>query len=100
VEQVPLTEALKRRDAVLGAFLCEDGRLRSIPVTHAQRLVVLDLVAQAFEPGERYQETEVDHRLRGFHDNVTALRRCLVEEGFLDRDSGVYWRIGGTVDAF
>ena len=27
-----------------------------------------------------------------------ALRRSLVDEGFLDRDHGVYWRTGGRVE--
>jgi hypothetical protein len=27
-----------------------------------------------------------------------ALRRYLVDEGFLDRDHGRYWRTGGRVD--
>jgi hypothetical protein len=26
------------------------------------------------------------------------LRRYLVDEGFLSRDAGIYWRTGGTVD--
>ena len=45
----------------------------------------------------RYDETDVNNRLRAFHPDVAALRRYLVEEGFLDRESGVYWRTGGTV---
>ena len=96
-DRVPLDEALLRREAVLKAFLDTDGRLTSIPVKQAKRLVVLDHLAQLFEPGERYPELEVNRRLRAVHDDVAALRRYLVEEGFLDRESGVYWRIGGTV---
>jgi hypothetical protein len=59
---------------------------------------VLDRLAQLFEPGERYPETEVNRRLRGAHDDVAALRRYLVDVGFLSRDGGVYWRTGGTVE--
>lgn len=69
----------------------------TIPSRHAKRLVVLDHIAQSFEPGERYDEIEVNRRLRRFHDDVAALRRYLVEDGFLDRAAGIYWRIGGTV---
>ena len=97
MERVSLSEALRRRDEVLRAFL-EDGRLRAIPARHAKRLVVLDHLAQQFEPGCRYPETEVNRRLRAFHDDVAALRRYLIEDGFLDRESGEYWRIGGSVD--
>jgi hypothetical protein len=93
-----LQDALRDRDAVLRSFLAPDGTLTSIPTRIRKRLVVLDLLSQEFEPGERYDETEVNNRLRPFHADVAALRRYLVEEGFLDRAEGVYWRSGGTVD--
>jgi hypothetical protein len=98
VERVSLAEALRRRDEVLRAFVDTDGTLRAIPARHAKRLVVLDFLAQQFEPGCRYSEVEVNRRLRAFHDDVAALRRYLIEDGFLDRESGEYWRIGGSVD--
>ncbi|WP_222710317.1 DUF2087 domain-containing protein [Quadrisphaera setariae] len=94
----PLQQALAAREKVLRAFLDADGRLTSIPVKRAKRLVVLDLIARVFEPGERYPELEVNALLRAFHDDVAALRRYLVDEGFLDRADGVYWRTGGSVD--
>jgi hypothetical protein len=93
-----LQDALREKDAVLRAFLDDDGRLKSIPTRIRKRLVVLDHLAQQFEPGEKYDETTVNNRLRAFHDDVAALRRYLVEEGFLDRGEGRYWRSGGTVD--
>jgi hypothetical protein len=86
------------RERVLRAFLDEDGRLTALPAKRGKRLVVLDLVARVFEPGVRYPETEVNALLRAFHDDVAALRRYLVDEGFLDRHAGVYWRTGGTVE--
>jgi len=92
-----LQDALRDRDAVLRAFLAADGTLKSIPTKIRKRLVVLDHVAQEFEPGERYDETSVNNRLRAYHPDVAALRRYLVEEGFLDRGDGFYWRSGGTV---
>ena len=35
--------------------------------------------------------------LRVCYDDVAALRRYLVNEGFLDRDGLEYWRAGGTI---
>ncbi|MDN5765239.1 MAG: DUF2087 domain-containing protein [Humibacillus sp.] len=93
-----LQEALRDRDAVLRAFVAPDGSLKSIPTKVRKRLVVLDLLAQQFELGEQYDEIEVNNRLRAFHPDVAALRRYLVEEGFLDRADGRYWRTGGTTD--
>jgi hypothetical protein len=85
-----------REAAVLRAFL-RDGRLVSIPSTRSKRLVVLDHICKVFEIGVRYPEREVDVLVRAFHDDYAALRRHLVDEGFLAREHGTYWRTGGTV---
>ncbi|MEV4299404.1 DUF2087 domain-containing protein [Microbispora rosea] len=79
----------------MDAFLV-DGRLISIPAKRAKRLMVLDYIAQVFDVGMRYPEKEVDVALRAFHDDYAALRRYLVDEGFLSREANVYWRSGGT----
>lgn len=98
MDRPALQDALRNRDAVLRAFVRDDGSLVSIPTKIAKRLVVLDLIAQEFAVGEVYDETEVNALIRPFHDDVAALRRYLVEEGFMDRRDGRYWRAGGTVD--
>ena len=53
---------------------------------------------RVFEPGVRYPEREVNALLAVWHADVAALRRYLVDEGFLTREAGVYWRSGGRVD--
>lgn len=83
--------------AVLQRFF-RDGRLLSIPTQHAKRLVVLEYLAQSFDVGVRYPETVVSERLAGVYDDYAALRRYLVDEGFLSREGGLYWRTGGPVD--
>ena len=85
-------------DKVLRVFLADDGTLRSIPSKHSKLLVVLDHVAQSFEPGQRYEEAEVNLMLKRYHPDFAALRRYLVEDGFLTRESGIYWRSGGTFE--
>lgn len=83
---------------VLDRFFTPEGRLHTMPSKQTKLLLVLDHVAQAFEPGVRYAELEVNRVLLRFHDDYPALRRYLVENGFLSRDAGVYWRSGGTVE--
>ena len=56
------------------------------------------VIALEFEPGRRYDEQEVNVIVGAFLNDHAALRRYLVDEGFLDRDHGVYWRSGGRVD--
>ena len=81
---------------MLRTFL-RGGRLTSIPTSHAKRLIVLDRLAQELEPGVRYTERQVNALLRPFHHDVAALRRYLVDDGFVDREAGEYWRAGGSV---
>lgn len=88
----------RTEDAVLSAFL-KDGRIATMPAKRAKRLLVLDYAAARFEVGVRYQELEVNSRLRVIFDDYVALRRYLVDEGFLARADGEYWRSGGTVES-
>ena len=90
-------DAPRAHGAVLRAFF-RNGRLVRLPAQRTKRLVVLDKLAREFEPGVRYPEVEVNEMLTAFHPDYAALRRYLVEEDFLARENGVYWRAGGTVE--
>lgn len=81
---------------VLRSFV-RDGRLASIPTQQSKRLVVLDRVAQDFEPGQHYTERQVNSILRRWYDDTATLRRHLVDHGFMARDHGEYWRAGGSI---
>lgn len=81
---------------VLRSFL-RGGRIVRMPAQQSKRRILLDHVVQVFEPGERYPENEVNAMLRAFTDDYVTVRRYLVDEDLLSRDSGVYWRTGGTV---
>jgi hypothetical protein len=87
-----------RDDRVLRNFMAADGRLHTIPSKRAKRLIVLDHIAQSFEPGRTYQEQEVNAIIERFHPDYAALRRYLVDDQFLTREDSVYWRSGGTFD--
>jgi len=84
-------------DAVFTAFM-KDGRITTMPAKRSKRLVLLDYVAGLFEVGVHYTELEVNSTLRPVFDDYVALRRYLVDEGFLARADGEYWRSGGTVE--
>jgi hypothetical protein len=69
-----------------------------VPARHTRRRLLLDQVAQAFEPGRRYPEPVVNEILKPLSDDYRALRRYLVDEEFLSRTpGGLCWRAGGTV---
>jgi hypothetical protein len=83
--------------AVLRTFF-RAGRLTEIPTKESKRRIVLERIALEFEPGRRYDEKEVNLIVGAFYNDYAAIRRSLVDDGFLDRDHGVYWRTGGRVD--
>jgi hypothetical protein len=89
--------ATEEQVAVLRGFLV-DGKLVSIPVARRKRMVVLDWLAQQFDPGRVYPEKEVNAILKAFHADFASLRRYLVDEEFLERRQGFYWRAGGTFE--
>jgi hypothetical protein len=80
------------RDVLRNFFVGE--RLKEIPVVPKKRGVVLKWLASRFTLGQRYPESEVNGILQRHHPDYAALRRYLVDEGFLKRDHGVYWRDG------
>jgi hypothetical protein len=82
-------------DPKLNVFL--NGGQVAMPARHARRRLLLDVIAQAFEPGVRYDERRVSLFLGAIHSDYAALRRYLVDEQFLSRADGEYWRSGGTV---
>ena len=86
--------------AVLLSAFDDERRLAKLPElkNRERMMIVLEELAQSFEPGVRYAEAEVNLTLSGFHPDFAALRRYLVDTALLSRGDGFYWRSGGTVD--
>ncbi len=97
LDPAPIFDALAS-DPQLRGYL-RNGRIETTPAKHSRRLLLLDQIAQAFEPGVRYPERDVTLFLAGLHPDYASLRRYLVDEEFLTRSGGEYWRTGGTVGA-
>ena len=83
-------------DQGLRAFVGH-GQIAILPAQQSRRRLLLDQIAQAFEPGVRYPERQVSLFLGAIHSDYATLRRYLVDEGFLSRSDSEYWRSGGTV---
>ena len=86
---------------VLVAFLNPDGTIRQIPNSRSQSAkfkIILDYLVEAFTPGVIYTEKEVNDILRRFHEDISGLRRDLVDAGLLgrERDGSKYWRVVGA----
>ena len=79
LDPVPVLEAVVA-DPGLRVFV-GDGRIQALPAKQSRRLLLLDKIAQAFEPGVRYPERDVSLFLGALHGDYAALRRYLVTVG-------------------
>jgi predicted transcriptional regulator len=79
---------------VLDTFLDSEGRITTFPAQEKKFLALLRYVIQAFEPGQRYSEKQVNEKLLRFNEDTAVLRRSLVDFGFMSREGGGgdYWR--------
>lgn len=98
-ETLPALSAEVDMDAfdrkVIKAFVTPDGKLKDFPAQQKKFEAILRYVVQAFEPGVRYSEKQVNEILGRFHKDTARLRRSLVETGLMGREGGggEYWRI-------
>ena len=79
---------------VLKSFLNADGSLKQIPPQGNKLLIILNFIVDAFAFDTNYTEKEVNTILRRFHVDTAALRRYLVDNGLMARESDGtrYWR--------
>jgi hypothetical protein len=83
---------LTDRDKVVRTFM-QDGRLVSIPAKPNKRDLLLPVILDRCFPEDRpYEEKEVNMRLALLHPDIAALRRYLVDGGWMTREAGIYRR--------
>ena len=80
---------------VLKSFLNADGSLKQIPPQGNKLLIILNFIVDAFAFHTNYTEKEVNTILRRFHVDTAALRRYLVDNDLMARESDGtrYWRV-------
>jgi len=93
----PEPELQENRQKVLVTYLNSDGTIRQIPNSRTQARkfrMILEYVIAAFEPGIIYTEKEVNAIIHRFNEDVSGLRRDLVDVKLLarERDGSKYWR--------
>ncbi|MFI4933389.1 MAG: metalloregulator ArsR/SmtB family transcription factor [Caulobacterales bacterium] len=77
---------------VLATFLDADGKLTLIPASRRKRWIILKWLAEGFDQGRRYKESEVNEILQRRHWDCATLRREMIGYEMLGREAGVYWR--------
>ncbi len=92
---VPAPHLDEKARKVLVACLNADGSIRQLPSIQSGKLkYILEYLVEAFTPGMDYKEKEVNSIIRRFHEDVSGLRRDLIDAGLLQRESdgSRYWR--------
>ncbi len=91
-DQLGLPTKTEARNHVIDIFF-KDGRLVSIPGQPTKRRIILEEIAHSFEWGRIYNEPEVNAILKTFHDDISSMRRYLVDEQIMMRERGRYWLV-------
>ena len=95
LDPAPVLDAMAS-DPRLRVFLA-NGRIETLPAKRSRRLLLLDQIAQAFEPGVRYPERRVSLFLGELHPDFAALRQYCPPDLARKFSSTRHRRSGGTV---
>lgn len=79
----------KYRQKVINSFF-EYGRLKSIPAQRKKERIVLEEIAKSFEQGRDYTEREINVIIADYNDDFCTIRRDMISENILSRESNVY----------
>ena len=69
------------------------GKLKAIPAQRKKERIILDVIVQEFEYDRIYSEREVNIIIADFYDDFCTIRRDMIGEGLMDRDTRGYWRV-------
>jgi hypothetical protein len=73
----------------------EGDRLIEFPVNVKKFNLLLKWLCTQFEVGVRYNEKQVNEIITRYHEDYATLRRAMIDENLMQREKGVYWRVGG-----
>ena len=80
------------RRAVYASFF-KNGRLSSFPVQRKKREIILERIAEDFELGKDYPETEVNEIIHRYYDDHCTVRREMIAFGIMSREREIYRRL-------
>ncbi|WP_437677370.1 metalloregulator ArsR/SmtB family transcription factor [Sorangium sp. So ce131] len=88
----------RSRSKVTRAYF-RDGALTQLPKQWRKRRIVLEQFVGKFQAGRRYREREVNEIIQALYPDHCTIRRLLVDEGYMARDSQHYWLIEADAKA-
>jgi len=82
---------LTEEERVLRTWV-KNGRIVEIPAQEKKKQVLIRWVASQIDPERRWTEREFSEWLKQFNEDYAFLRRYLVDNGYMARENGIYWR--------
>jgi len=82
---------LTEEERVLRTWV-KNGRIVEIPAQEKKKQVLIRWVAAQIDPARRWTEREFSEWLKQFNEDYAFLRRYLVDNGYMARENGIYWR--------
>ncbi len=70
----------------------KDGRIVDIPAQEKKKQFLIRWVARQIDPARRWTEREFSEWLSQFNEDYAFLRRYLVDNHYMARENGIYWR--------
>jgi hypothetical protein len=83
----------KEKQGVIKTYMDESGGLKSYPAKEKKKIIVLEEISKNFSKGKTYSEKEINRILKRVYEDYVAIRRALIEYGFIERtnDCSSYW---------
>ena len=80
------------RQKVIDTFFAY-GKLKAIPAQRKKERIILEEIVKAFAFDRIYSEREVNIIIADYHDDFCSIRRDMIAEKLLARDTTGYWRV-------
>lgn len=70
----------------------KDGRIVDIPAQEKKKQILIRWLARQIDPARHWTEREFSEWLSQFNEDYAFLRRYLVDNHYMARENGIYWR--------
>ena len=80
------------RQKVIDTFFAY-GKLKAIPAQRKKERIILEEIVKAFAFDRIYSEREVNIIIADYHDDFCSIRRDMIAEKLLARDTKGYWSV-------
>lgn len=70
----------------------KNGRIVDIPAQEKKKQILIRWLASQIDPDRRWTEREFSEWLKQYNEDYAFLRRYLVDNHYMARENGIYWR--------